>query len=215
MRRPTIPGSAPNRRRQRPWLITATLWLPFTSCSAVNTRPSFGADTEDLEEIGRNAGAAQGLRLTAVMQRDREAGCCGESLEHVLESPIVHDIRKGQRQRSSALARPRSTDGDETVRLPKWQSPQDDRIDDRKNGGCGPDAERQHSKDYSGEGGAGQETAHGVAQVEQNLIEIGQRADGIDFLELHTRVTELEPRFAAGSTGDQPRATSSSAYSSR
>ena len=74
--RPTIDGSAPNRRLHKPSLSSTTRSLPLCSSSVVNARPSAGVTRSTDKRFGRQARRDEALRLARANQVEvlRRAG---------------------------------------------------------------------------------------------------------------------------------------------
>ncbi len=125
-------------------------------------------DTQDVEETGGDALAAQIFRLNAgFTKHKRDAGDRRDRFEYFLPRRPVHVVlrrrardglrvavraqRLGRRRRSSLPKR------DQSIVLVEGQRPEDDSIDDREDRRARTDAERQDEQRYNGEGFRGTE----------------------------------------------------------
>ena len=131
-------------------------------------RPAEHRDhAKDAEEVRRHAERAHGLAMAlGVPQAERSAGHGGQAVEQLLLRPPI-EKRLGRSRIAQYVTRfgIGLEHGHEPVVLVEGQTAQDDGIDDGKDGGGRPDAEREDRQRDSGVGGRLAQYAHGVDNV--------------------------------------------------
>ena len=118
--------------------------------------------------------------------------------DEVLEDPVllaeVEEVGIGELRGVRAAPTIHGTERHDTVGVGKRQRAQDDRIDDRKDGGGGADSERQRERGRGGEAFRSPEPAKGVPKILRENVDAGQGAPLADVLFDLRHAAELAPR---------------------
>ena len=165
--RPTMSRSPPNRCCHMPWLRTTTLFLPGTSSSAVNARPSTGC-TRAISKKSQDTSALL-MRSAPLLprKRARAALCRDDPLERrTLRAPVEE---RGRRDREAAVLRHDLVDAHQRFRLGERQRPEQHAIDHAEHRAGGADAERQCEDGHDREPGTLRQLTHAVVRVAQNI----------------------------------------------
>ena len=169
--RPTVPGSPPNRRCQRPCESTTTFSCPGKSSVGHQGATERGSHSQHLEEVARDSQARNpvGRRLAGeVAAPVREAR---ERLERLVAVAVVAEL--GKREGIAVgrgVPRPHPV---QPVRLREGERLQEHGVHDAEQGGIRPDRERQAGERDQREAGGVGEPTDGVAGV---LEQAGHRA---------------------------------------
>ena len=144
------------------------LWNPVIRRQSVaENRPH----TERLEEVGRDRRARHADAIAAAGQRDRALEVGRDLLERAGLLPPVLEVRGRDavaRLRVHPIVLP---DRHHPGGIAERQRPQQDRVDDREDGGVGADAEGERQHDDRGEAGTLPHQAQRVAKILEQHVE--------------------------------------------
>ena len=161
----------PQAVAQNHFRVAADFLVPVGNKGAT----AIGLDAEDIEEVTAHERGVQLLRLglTAPIQRDGKGDGrqAGENVVLVAVVLVIGERSAGELEvgigvERYGVAREKLR---QTRRFLDRQRVEEDRVDNRENGGVGPDAQRQREHGHEGEAGALLEHAQAAPQV---LLEV-------------------------------------------
>ena len=195
----------PNARCHRPWLSTATRWLPSTKSSAPNVRPACACDADGLEELlrrpppsalpraSRRRGCWRTGALYTAIDRKHVAALIAPVAKHRVRDDVAVD----------ALLRVGHPDQGQALGLEVRQRRVQHALDDGEDGEAAAETDGQRQADGRGEGAFPKQSSDRCSQAHGSLDDGRWCLGGTPLEQLTScRSTDSEPAQVAAFASD-------------